>query len=332
MTKNLKNLLALVLLGSAAPAQVTLLGAGYSNPTAVALAPGQVTTLFVSGLSLRFPAPVVAPSTPLPTTLGGISVRFRQGSSTYFFAIFSIQQTYTCISGTTNECYSTGITVQVPFEVNYTTMNAPTLVISVNGVDSQSLPVALVPTNTHILTSCDSIFATASVICLPEVTHANGGLASVYSKGIITIQASAGETIVVYATGLGITNTAVATGTVTPTPAPQVQFGLAQIGFLVSPNVGATYPWLKNCPSLSCPPIPALPGQPAASAWLVPGEVGLYQINITLPTYTATDLPTICEAAEQSAPAGAYGVYSNVTITIFDGVGLASLPVCISPR
>jgi hypothetical protein len=59
----------------------------------------------------------------------------------------------------------------------------------------------------------------------------------------------------------------------------------------------------------------------------VPGEVGLYQINITLPTYTAADLPTICGLAENGF---SFGVYSNVTISFFGGG--ASLPVCISPQ
>jgi uncharacterized protein (TIGR03437 family) len=280
MKTSIGSLLALAVATSAA-GQVTVTGAGYTNPTPVAFVPGQVTTLFVSGLSLRFPSPVFAPSAPLPTTLGGISLRFQQGANTYFFAIFSIKQTQTCVTGTTDECYTTGITVQVPFEVNYTTMNAPTLVISVNGVDSQSLPVALLARSTHILNSCDTIFATPSTnspgspICLPSVTHANGSPASVYSEGTTTVQVSAGETIVIYATGLGVAGATVATGAVTPTPAPQVQFGLPQVGFLVSPNVGATLPWNTLCGSTACPPVTPLPGQPAASAWLVPGEVGL---------------------------------------------------------
>jgi len=233
MTRSLPTLLLLAFLASAASAQVTLIGGGYANPAAFALAPGQVTTLFVSGLSLRFPSPVFAPSKPLPITLGGISVRFIQGSSTYNFAIFSIYQTQTCVTGTTNECYSTGVTVQVPFEVNYTTMNPPTLVISVDGVDSQSLPVALLPRNTHILNSCDSIFATpvpsssGFPVCVPLVTHADGSLATVFSHGTTTVQVSSGETIVVYVTGLGISSPAVATGAVTPTPAPRVQFSLS---------------------------------------------------------------------------------------------------------
>ncbi len=329
MTRNLHNLLPLVLFASVASAQLTLTGAGYSNPTPVALAPGQVTTLFVSGLSLRFPSPVFASSTPLPTSLGGISARFQQGANTYPFAIFSIRQTPTCTTGTTNECFSTAITVQVPFYD--ATMNAPTLVISVNGADSQSMPViGGIP---HILTSCDSIFAAPSSttsfglpICLPLVTHASGALASVYSHGATSVQVSSGETIVVYATGMGSTTPPVPTGTVTPAPAPQVDFRLSNISFLISPNVGATYPWSQGCSS-PCPPFTPPPGHPAASAWLVPGEVGLYQINITLPTYTAADLPTICGLAENGF---SFGVYSNVTISFFGGG--ASLPVCISPQ
>lgn len=230
----------------------------------------------------------------------------------------------------------------VPFEVN-TTMNPPTLVISVDGVDSQTLPASLLGTP-HLLSSCDSVFATPTPktlagfpICVPLVTHADGSSASVYSinstdvVGTTSVQVTAGETIVVYATGLGPTTPAVATGAVTPTPAPQAELSLPQLGFLISPNVGATVPWSSSlCNITGCPPITPLPGQPAASAWLVPGEVGLYQINITLPTYTAAELPAICEFAASRVPAGAFGVYSNVTISFFGGA--ASLPVCMQPN
>ena len=334
----LKPTLALALLAGAASAQVTFIGVGYTVPTVTLFAPGQVFTLFVSGLNIRFPSPVFAPSAPLPAALGGISVRFQQGTSTYFFAIFSVKQTQTCTTGTTDECFATAITAQVPFEVNYTTANSPTLVISVNGVDSRSLAAAVVGSNLHLLNSCDSIFAstapTSSLgipICLPLVTHANGTLASVYNEGVTSVQVSSGETIVLYSTGLGTTNPAVATGKVTPIPAPQADFSLSSVSFLISPNAGGSFPWLSaNCNSVSCPPVAPLPGQPAASAWLVPGQVGLYQINITLPNYSAADLPTLCTLAEGSGPA-ALGIYSNVTISIFEGGLLASLPLCIQP-
>ena len=117
--------------------------------------------------------------------LGGIAIRFQQGSNTYPFAIFSVKQTQTCATATTNECYTTGITVQVPFEANTTTMNSPTLIVSVNGVDSQSIPVGLAAFHPHLLSNCDSVFATPATTnpagaesCLPLVTHVDGTLAA----------------------------------------------------------------------------------------------------------------------------------------------------------
>ena len=65
MINILKPMLALALLAGAASTQITLIGAGYTHTLSL-FAPGQVTTLFVSGLSIRFPSPVFAPSVPLP--------------------------------------------------------------------------------------------------------------------------------------------------------------------------------------------------------------------------------------------------------------------------
>ena len=52
----------------------TLAGTGYSNPSIIRVAPGQITTLFVTGLKTVLSQPVKATSLPLPTTLAGISV------------------------------------------------------------------------------------------------------------------------------------------------------------------------------------------------------------------------------------------------------------------
>src|SRR5260370_19135925 len=52
----------------------TLTGSGYNFPANVRVAPGQITTLFVTGLKVALSSqPVKATSWPLPVTLSGIS-------------------------------------------------------------------------------------------------------------------------------------------------------------------------------------------------------------------------------------------------------------------
>jgi uncharacterized protein (TIGR03437 family) len=341
MLRNPENLLALALLmASAVPAQITLVGAGHANPAPIQVAPGEVTTLFVSGLNARLASPLSAPSTPLPLTLGGISVVIEQGTSTYPVPLFSISQTNTCATATTNECFITGITVQIPFELVYlgvAATSSPTLVISVNGTASQAFPLSLLAANIHILTSCDSTFVpplTGYTTCEPLITHADGSsAASAVLVGSISgahsyqtrLLVAPGETIVIYATGLGPANSSVATGAPTPSPAPQlVGFNLNNnVTFVAGPDAGATPPAPASLCSLFgfCPPAP--PGQVSASAWLVPGYAGLYQINITLPAYTAAELPGYC-----STPVPTSEV-SNVTLSLFSNGSLTSVGLCM---
>lgn len=57
---------------SLAQAQTQIVSAGYDLPTIPSFTPGQVITLFVSGLNVP---DAFAPGTPLPTTLSGVTVK-----------------------------------------------------------------------------------------------------------------------------------------------------------------------------------------------------------------------------------------------------------------
>src|ERR1035441_10360033 len=106
----------------------TLVGAGYANPTQVQVAPGQVATLFVSGLKSVLSQPLRATSLPLPNSLGGISVTVSQLSGpSYPVPLLAVQQMPVCgnagappppsPSSPTPECVITAITVQIPYEL-----------------------------------------------------------------------------------------------------------------------------------------------------------------------------------------------------------------------
>src|SRR5215467_307372 len=59
----------------------TIVGAGYSAPVPLTVAPGQLVTLFVEGIGASLTQPVRASSVALPTALAGISVTLKQFSS-----------------------------------------------------------------------------------------------------------------------------------------------------------------------------------------------------------------------------------------------------------
>src|ERR1039457_970037 len=106
---------------------ITLAGAGYSDPSVIRVAPGQITTLFVTGLKTVLSSqPVNANVVPLPTTLAGITVLLNQpGSQPTPVPLLSVQQVSVCsnggvappASGLTADCLITAITVQIPFEL-----------------------------------------------------------------------------------------------------------------------------------------------------------------------------------------------------------------------
>jgi uncharacterized protein (TIGR03437 family) len=104
---------------------ITLSGTGYTNSTALRVAPGQITTLFVTGVKTVLSQAVNATTLPLPTTLAGISVTLNHGGSRTPVPLLSIQQVSVCDSGgvpqsafgSTADCPVTAITVQIPFEL-----------------------------------------------------------------------------------------------------------------------------------------------------------------------------------------------------------------------
>jgi len=232
--------------------QPTLVGAGYSDPTIIRVAPGQITTLFVSGLKPVLPNRQNATSLPLPMTLASVSVRIRQFSpnQTLSVPLLSVQPMSACTNGGTPpppmgwtpDCFITAITVQIPYELEPASLSdgAPTvtdLIVSENGNDSKAFRLFAVPDNWHILTTCDAFppqrsFGTG---CNSIVTHSDGSPVAADSP------ARVGETIVIYAVGLGRTNPQVRSGVATPTSAPLLAQGV-YMSFDLHPNAPPSSP------------------------------------------------------------------------------------------
>jgi uncharacterized protein (TIGR03437 family) len=307
----------------------TVVGAGYSAPVPLTVAPGQVFTLFVQGIGASLTQPVRAPSGPLPTTLAGISVTLKQFSSETPVPLLSVQPVSTCSSNLSQgSCGTlTAVTVQIPFELQTLCLPcarpvsvAPQLFVSENGRIGTSVDLTPLADQVHILTACDVLLPNAvervnltGLPCPPMVTHADGTLVSA------TKPAKAGEELVAYAVGLGPTNPPVATGQPATTHAPTTE--VFAIDYNYHPNALPAKPLAFSNTGL-------FPPQPVPYTALTPVFAGLYQVNfyvIAAPPGTppCVDLTTV-------AP-GANVVQSNLTVSFggafsFDGAG-----ICVAP-
>jgi hypothetical protein len=209
----------------------TLTGAGYTNPTQVQVAPGQIATLFASGLKTVLSQPLRATSLPPPNSLGGISVAVSQVP----VPLLAVQQMSVCGNAgapppppasppsPTPECVITAITVQIPYEIAtpqvgpgksiYPRVN---VVVTENGSDSKTFTITSVADKFHVLNTCDAfLFLPTNRIggCNAVVTHDDGTVVTLDSP------AKAGEVVVIYAFGLGATTATPKTGQASPTPA-----------------------------------------------------------------------------------------------------------------
>lgn len=276
----------IAIIGADAMAQnITIAGAGYSNPE-VSIAPGQLTTLFFTGSRIVLssqPRTQWATALPLPTSLAGFSVSISQSGSrnaTEQAPILGVQQTNLC--GTeppvAQSCIVTAISIQIPSDVAANTGQvcpicglSTTISVLENAQPSASFVAAVLPQNVHVLTTCDTIMSNrVSGSCQELVTHANGNIVSVSQP------ATAGETLVMYAVGLGATNPEVPAGGATPSPAPVAtgQFSM-QFAYTVGPPVmpsSAVSPVLQSSISF---------------VGMTPTAVGLYQVNFTVPASPA---------------------------------------------
>lgn len=160
----------------------------------------------------------------------------------------------------------TAVTVQIPSQIdayNLTEMrgvpvSATWVRFSENGKVVATVDVEPYTDQIHVLTSCDALFGAGDVspcIGRPKIVHASSG------------PVKPGEEIAIYAVGLG-TGAVAADGDTVPLPVPVRILG---ISFDARPNA------LPSRPSAT-----TVLSQPAF-AGLIPGYVGLYQINVIVP-------------------------------------------------
>jgi hypothetical protein len=122
----------------------------------------------------------------------------------------------------------------------------PPLALSIaeNGVGGPSYPLNGQADHIHILTTCDvavNLSASPSGGCAPLVVHASGALVTPNSPP------EPGETVSIYATGLGSSYPIVPSGAPSPSPAAAAPFVQASAGY--ANHLGPS-PTFQRC--LSC--------------------------------------------------------------------------------
>lgn len=282
-----------------------VVGAGYSPAAPIILAPGQIVTVFVTGLTVPA-SPISATTVPLPYKLGGISATLLPGPVPV--PILGISSVNTCLLSVPTPGLSCGtvmgVTVQIPFEliVDSGTESPPTasyLSISDDSGHAASIRVLSAPDQIHAVVKGNVILANGIV------THADGTTIDSAHP------ARPGEEVVMYAFGLGKTMPVVATGAASPSPAA-VSTQSFHLNFDYRPNAMPS-PGLAVFGSPSGP-VPLFAG-------LTPNLAGLYQINFVIPPPSVS--LSSCTGSSASRPV----VLSNLTVTLvgvssFDGAGI----------
>ena len=142
----------------------------------------------------------------------------------------------------------------------------------------------------------------------PAVTHADGTAVNYY------FPAKAGEIVAIYAVGLGSPHSA-KTGDASEAPIPVPGF---RVSYDPRPNALASRPSKtgETGPGTAAPEF----------VGLVPGGVGLYQINVKIPPLPA--------GAEKCDPETTRGnrVVSNLTINIFGHGSVDGAGICVDPN
>lgn len=296
-----------------APASIA--GAGYIAPSNVTrAAPGQVISLMVRGLDHRLDTPVTAAGSPLADMLAGISVSFQQGNTTLAVPLLGISQSpCNYPDAYAGLCQSlTIISIQMPFEVfpDCPVCGRPTipsfLVVSDGGTPKAFMTTSQPADNIHITDACDTtalLGRNDAVACGKIIVHPDG------TRVDVNRPAKVGETLVLYAFGLGRTTPLVASGTATADPPPQLPVSGFSLSFDYTPNASPS------------PVANPFFGSHPVYVGLVSGFVGLYQVNFVVPPPAGAAIFAACGGS----------VLSNATVTLFTPLSNDGAGICVVP-
>jgi uncharacterized protein (TIGR03437 family) len=295
---------AFVLLPWLAQAQPVTVGAGYTLPRLIEVAPGQVITLFVR-VPGKTPAASVTAQPPLPSTLAGFSIVLRQSFPTdpVPVPIQSVVDSQFCSEVAPPQCDVVSLlTVQVPFELTPNVPrsrmpeNSARLDVTYNNVAATSLFLKPVSDYIHVLNTCDIMTTSPDANCAPVVMHPDGSVVDIEHP------AAPGERLTVALAGMGLLSQLVTTGGAAPAPAPAVD------------NVWVRLDFRAN----QAPVRPDPDADSSATARLRSGAVGIYDVLFTVP-----NLP-------DGTPACSSDLRSNLTVSIGRTVSYDGAAICVA--
>ena len=303
MTKTIVLSLA-ALIASPAWSQTPLAQAGYSMIEPLEVAPAQLVMISTHGIGRRTgPTSVSVPE----TELDGLRASIRwPGFSPIAVQLVGIQQTGCAPTAPATCDPLTGVTVMMPLTLPPMGTKAE-LVLNDRGADVRTIPIRSVPDRIHIVSTCDEVPVSVGndspgSACGPVVRRATGGQ-------LITREnpARQGETVVVWAYGLGLPGRPVQAewGSVTPAlNPPSVHFFFG---------------------TQDAPAIPFGPGNAPAFAAAFP-PTPLYQINVTIPT-----LPPPQPPGQGLRPCDGTTVTSNLTLMLSGFSSMDTVRLCVAP-
>ncbi len=295
----------------------SIVGGGYQLPTRMEAAPGQVVTIFVAGSGFPLAEATLAETLPLPLSLAGVAAQLRitGRGAPIDIPIFAVTPISSCERGLSVPCSEEtmlAVTLQIPWEMNPSdpagSLFASTeavLTVFVGGSASGDFRILPRADAIHFLNTCDAAlpFDFRDQVCQAVVTHADGSYVTSENPAL------EGETIVLYALGLGRGQSPAVTGEAVPEPIPVPDADRRfRLRMDFAANARPSPPW-PHTPFFA----PIAPDY----AGMVEGTVGLYQINVTVPPFP------------ESAPLCGGIVESNLTISVggsasFDGVQICA--------
>ena len=304
-----RNMTALVLLFALLASPVWSQGprpaqAGYSTVEPLELAPAQVVLISTQGIARRS-GPVSVPRAE--TELDGLRASIRvPGLTPIPVDLLGIKQTGCGDNAPSNCDPLTGVTVVMPFVAPSMGTRAE-LVFNDRGSDLRPIPFRVVPDRIHIVSTCDEVAVSVgrdspTSACGPVVRRAADGRLITPSS-----PARQGETIVVWAYGLGLPGRPIETefGRLTPVlNLPSVHFFFGTQDAMV---------------------LPMRPGTPPAFAAAFP-PFPLYQVNITIPS-----LPPGRGEGSGLRPCDGRSVTSNLTIMLTGFSSMDTVQLCVAP-
>ena len=278
--------------------------AGYTTVEPLDVAPAQVVMISTQGLARRSGPVSVSRA---ETELNGLRASIRvPGMAPIPVNLLGIKQTGCADNASSNCDPLTGVTVVMPLVAPPMGTRAE-LVFNDRGNDVRPIPVRVVPDRIHIVSTCDEIAVSVgrdslTSACGPVVRRAADGRLITPSN-----PARQGETIAVWAYGLGLPGRSIETefGRLTPVlNLPSVHF------FFGTQDAMA---------------LPTTPGTPPTFAAAFPPSP-LYQVNITIPS-----LPPAQGQGSGLRPCDGESVTSNLTIMLTGFSSMDTVRLCVAP-